>query len=268
MTDTVIAFDLDGTLLDQSGAMHPRDIEILSARDSAIFIPCTGRPLHSVKRLFASNGLFVDQRLPLHLISQNGSLVYFPDERLFIQHTFPEDVQKRLLKRFQDTPDLAAYLFSANGICEMHSNALSQSFNEHWKLPFLAFNPHAEQPACTKFMLISDRDDVLEQIQAEAQRASLETSFSLDHVLELNPGGINKGVALRELISLLKLDLAHLYVAGDGGNDLPLFALSPNSFTPLNSREFVRTHASQQIDTSSEGLLAPILRYAQRTALP
>ena len=262
MAELVIAFDLDGTLLDQDGDIHPRDVEILSRRDGALFIPCTGRPLHSVKRLFAKNGLYVGQPLPLPLVSQNGSLVYLPHERLYIQHTFPSDVQKQILSRLLVIDSIAAYLFSVDGIYELRSNALSQTLNDQWKLSYLACNPTVDHRAYNKFMLISDQDDELKRIEREAQGLGLETSFSLDHVLEINPVGINKGIALQELLHAMSLERSQLCVAGDGGNDLPLFDLSSNSFSPLTSPDLVRSRARNLINTRSEGLFAPILRFA------
>ena len=73
MLTPIICLDFDGTLVDKQGYIHPQDVEILSAPGDAIFVPATGRPLHSVRKVFARNGLFTGQPIPLPLILDNGA---------------------------------------------------------------------------------------------------------------------------------------------------------------------------------------------------
>ncbi len=98
MTRTVL-FDLDGTLVQPQGGIHPQDIRLLCSEQPYWFIPATGRPLHSTRALLAESGLFIDQKLPLPLIQQNGAALYRPYEELLDHTDLPEAALKALAER-------------------------------------------------------------------------------------------------------------------------------------------------------------------------
>jgi len=260
---TVICFDMDGTLLDGSGDMHPNDRTILSSDRQHIFIPATGRSLAAVRRLFQKNQLFKHGPLPIPVILQNGSLVYLPGEQLHAYRAFPEETRARLLAAMLAEPGLNFWLFGDNFLHTLWPTPFGQALGEHFDLEIQPF-PQADPPArYSKIIALSQDPKQLADFARNPALDGVELSYSRTTLLEINPAGVNKGTALADLLEALGLDQPDLYVAGDGGNDLPLFELSQNSFAPLDAQPQVRERARYVIDTQKEGLLAPILRLAE-----
>ena len=260
---TVICFDMDGTLLDGSGDMHPNDREILKSDRQHIFIPATGRSLAAVRRLFQKNQLFEHGPLPIPVILQNGSLVYLPGEQPHAYRAFPEETQDRLLAAMLNEPELNFWLFGENFLHTLWPTPFGQALSEDFDLEIQPF-PHDGPPAqYSKIIALSEDPRQLADFARNPALDGVELSYSRSTLLEINPAGVNKGTALANLLEALGLDQPELYVAGDGGNDLPLFELSENSFAPLDAQLQVKERARYMIDTQKEGLLAPILRLVE-----
>jgi Cof subfamily protein (haloacid dehalogenase superfamily) len=258
----VICFDMDGTLLDGSGNMHPNDRAILKSDRKHIFIPATGRSLGAVRRLFQKNQLFKHSPLPIPVILQNGSLVYLPGEELHAYRSFPPETQDRLLAAMLAEPELNFWLFGENILHTLWPTPFGQSLSEHFDLEIQPF-PHDGPPAqYSKIIAISEDLNQLADFARKPALDGVELSYSRTTLLEINPSGVNKGTALVDLLEALGVEQPELYVAGDGGNDLPLFKLSEHSFAPLDAQPQVRARARHVIDTQKEGLLTPILRLA------
>lgn len=259
----VICFDMDGTILDGNADMHPNDREILKSERQYQFVPATGRSLGAIKRLFRRNQVFKDGPLPIPVILQNGSLVYLPGEQLHAYRAFPPETQERLLKAMLAEPELNFWLFGDNILHTLWPTPFGRSLSEHFDLDIQPF-PRNEPPAeYSKIIALSEDPEQLANFANNPALDGTELSYSRTTLLEINPAGINKGTALVDLLQALGLEQPQIYVAGDGGNDLPLFELSDHSFAPLNAQPQVMERARYVIDTQQEGLLAPILRLAE-----
>lgn len=261
----VICFDMDGTLLDGSGDMHPSDRAILKSDRQYIFIPATGRSLGATRRLFQRNQLYRHGPLSIPLILQNGSLVYLPGEELHAYRAFPQETQDRLLAAMLAEPELNFWLFGQNILHTLWPTPFGQSLSEHFDLEIQPFPQNGLPAQYSKIIALSEDPGQLADFARNPALDGVELSYSRTTLLEINPAGVNKGTALADLLGALGLDDSQLYVAGDGGNDLPLFELSEHSFAPLDAQPQVRERAQYVIDTQKEGLLAPILRLVENT---
>ena len=118
MTLPILCFDLDGTLLDGKGRIHPQDAALLADPEPlALFIPATGRPLGSVRLTFNKNGLFVGRKLPFPLILENGSILYAGGEKLVSFLPFDCQAQSDLIDLAGQHPQVT-FLFM--GLEEVH----------------------------------------------------------------------------------------------------------------------------------------------------
>ena len=259
----VICFDMDGTLLDGSGEIHPNDRKILKSDRQYFFIPATGRSLEAVRRLFQRNELFRHGLLPIPLILQNGSLVYLPGEKMHAYRAFPQETQERLLAAMLAEPKLNFWLFGQNFLHTLWPTPFGQSLSEHFDLEIQPFPLDGPAAQYSKIIALSEDPKQLADFARKPALDGVELSYSRTTLLEINPAGVNKGTALADLLRTLGLEQPQLYVAGDGGNDLPLFELSEHSFAPRDAQPRVRERASHVIDTCAEGLLTPILRVAK-----
>jgi HAD superfamily hydrolase (TIGR01484 family) len=278
LSEPVICFDLDGTLIDADGHIHPRDIEILRARRDLCLIPTTGRVLHSTRATLCRNGLFCGERLPLPLVMQNGGALYLPGEQVCAYQPFLPETQASLVDLVAHFPRVFFLLVS----CDLnymlaptpYGYGIMRQYDLHADL-----YPSGDGIALSKILALADDPAALHEV-AEAGHAFLaEQAFSMPTILEFTPPGVTKASGLRRLLAIMcqagylkgdasgkkgSLDCSELpvYAAGDGGNDLALLEMAQRTFAPLTSPIEVRQRVDRVVDTRQEGILAPMLAEA------
>jgi HAD superfamily hydrolase (TIGR01484 family) len=257
MTKPVVCFDFDGTLVNEHGDIHSRDIEILRSEDRVIFVPGTGRPLHAVKHAFQRNGLFFDRPIPFPMVLQNGAVVYKPGEVLHRHTPFSPNEQARLLEISRRHPQICGLFFSVNRVEILWPNSAGLRMVRRFDLDVQPFDEQSK--GYTKLTYITDSVAAMNKFVAEIETIPLEKSFSLPTVLELTGVGIDKGQMLAGLLDDLGLQPPRIFAAGDGENDLPLFDVADLSFCPNDSPAAIKDRADVEINIAETGLLGPIL---------
>jgi Cof subfamily protein (haloacid dehalogenase superfamily) len=258
MSNPIICFDLDGTLFDPQGRIHPRDIAILTSESEINFIIATGRSLQSVHAMFTKNGLFTDVFIPFPLVLQNGSVIYEENEKLAGYFPFTHDTQHQLIEIIQIT----FYLFEVKETHLLWPTAFGLDTAERFGMQSKPYKTDGGNFNYSKITCVSEDNDLMQKFAQIIQYLEVEISFSMETLLEITPQGIDKGSGLGQLLSLLNKSTVNLFFAGDGENDLPLFDTAQYSFAPANSPEPVRVCADDIIDTGKRGLLTPMLEKA------
>lgn len=266
----LICFDVDGTLLDTRDRIHPRDAAILSGVSNGFFpawlVPATGRPLLSVKRMFARRGLFENLPLPLPLVLQNGAALYRPGEQLETYATFEPGIQDHLMEVCFSHPQVTFLLHCIDTIHMLWPHPYGIQAARRYDFDWIPFDPAARVPPYSKVMCLSLQHEDLKAVSRAATRAAgelaVEQAFSMPSILEFTPVGTNKGEGFARLKTALGLDGAPVLAAGDGGNDLALFEQASLAFAPRTSPPDIQARADRVIDVEEEGLLAPMLRAA------
>jgi HAD superfamily hydrolase (TIGR01484 family) len=262
MTDTVICLDFDGTLVDGQGRIHPRDVEILTTDRRVTFVLTTGRLLPSVRRTFERNGLFTDQPIPLPLVLQNGAALYRPGETLCAHHPFSTPTQTALIDAMEAHRQVAYLLFSLSQVRVLWPTPLAQGLIERFDLDARPFREADRRRPFTKAMAIAESPQLLEPFAAAIAGLDLESSYSIPTMFEITGPGVNKGRGLTTLLKMLSLSHQRIVAVGDGGNDLPLYAVADLALAPFTSPARIRAQADGVVDPEARGLLAPVLEIA------
>ncbi len=260
MTTPIICFDFDGTLVDSEGRIHSSDIEILGSEHPATFIPATGRPLHSVRRVFELHGLFVERPIAFPLVLENGAAVYRPGESLHSKHSFSSEVQAFLLRAMLDSPRVTFLLFSLDKVQMLWPSSAGWKMVQRFGLTTQPYSPDGEEDALTKLVAVAEDPEPLRDFDSLTVGSELERAYSLPTVLEYTRSGIDKGRGLSMLLDNAPRSDVRVVVAGDGENDLPLFDLADVSFAPDDSPSAIRDRANHVINVKENGLLTPIIR--------
>jgi Cof subfamily protein (haloacid dehalogenase superfamily) len=251
---------MDGTLLDPCGQIHPKDIRLLSNVSLAPrLIPATGRPLESVRRTFARNGLYIDEKLPFALVLQNGSLLYAANEARLAYYPFDPSVQVELIQLARQFKHVMFLFLGSNDIHVLWPNSFGMKAAEKFEFTVQAFSTHSNKSQFSKIMCISPFPNLLDRLAKPLKSLPVESAFSMSTILEITPKEVNKGSGLQKLLHMLQQVTGTIYAAGDGENDLPMFQLARRSFAPDQASETVKRIASQVINVRLNGLLEPIL---------
>jgi HAD superfamily hydrolase (TIGR01484 family) len=264
MSKSIMCFDLDGTLVNERGEIHPRDVEILSGPSSqTLFIPCSGRLLPAVRRLFARHNLFSTGLIPLPLVLQNGAALYAPGETPLSFRNFSKAYSRFLIDQILDLPEVTFLIFTENQVYGQWVTDFAQTLLLRFDLEVEPFHS-AQNIQISKLMAISEDHELLMQVAQITNKSGIEQTYSLSTVLEISPASVDKGSGLRILLQELDLWGLELIVAGDGGNDLSLFDLTPYTYAPHTAPPMIKAQAAQVLNVSETGLLGPMLTYASR----
>jgi Cof subfamily protein (haloacid dehalogenase superfamily) len=256
-----IAFDLDGTLLDSEGMIHPKDVELLQENSNINprFIIATGRPLTSVKHTFHQNGLYWNEKIPHWLVLLNGALIFGAHEKLLAYTSLEQEYQAEIIRIISDFPQVTCMLQDIRSVHILNENEFGLISARLWNFDLLPYDKGDEKRDYAKIMCVSQSQNLLETIRRRLSKYPIEMSYSMTTVLEITPSGINKGEGIKKLLELTKQNNYLLYAAGDGGNDICMLKLAFKSYAPRRSRASELIHIDKLIDVKQSGLLSPIL---------
>jgi len=258
----ILCFDLDGTLLDPHGRIHPSDLDLLANPGTpALFIPATGRSLESVRRTFNRNGLFVRQRITFPMILQNGSILIEGGEHLVAYYPFESHIQEALIALANNFPQVTFLFLGLEEIHLLHPSSFGITESQRFEFEVHPMHPGSYTPF-SKLMCLSKKLEHLAEVRLAFEELQVELALSMPTSLEITPQGVNKGKGLVVLREKLGLNFSPIYVAGDGENDLPLLSLADYSFTPDTAPEDIKEKVSEILEVRENGLLKPMLQRA------
>jgi HAD superfamily hydrolase (TIGR01484 family) len=256
----VVCFDLDGTLLNDSGQIHPQDMALLKAEPPpAHWVPTTGRPLSSVKKMFGRLGLLKDGWLPFPAVLQNGAVVLGWGEQPLAHTAFSAEAQSALIEIAERFPEIdcmllgQAEIYIANATPFGWEAAVRYDFSmrpleeEHRLVPF------------SKVMWLAPERAQLEPLEALVRRLPVEGAYSMDTIFEVSPRGVHKAAGLHTLLAKMGWEQVPVLFAGDGENDAELLRSADLSFAPVDSPPQIQALAGRVIDPREAGLLQPML---------
>lgn len=255
----VICMDFDGTLVGEDGYMHPADVEILTGETQVLFIPATSRPPHAIRRSFERNGLFPGQRIPFPLVLQNGAALYGPGEALLAYYPLPREDQDALLAISMRHTGICGLFTSLDGVHTWQQNDTVVALADFYDLILTPMDGPDDAPEFLKLSYNVESPALMEQFVAEIAAFEVERCFTQPDLLELSGVGINKGKGLLRLLEELDVTPEKIVVAGDGGNDVPMFEVADVAFAPATATRAALDAADGVIDVQKTGLLRPML---------
>jgi hypothetical protein len=200
----LVALDMDGTLLNDRQEVSPRNAAAIRRALDAGVIVClaTGRGVQNVLSYTELLGLTTP------MITVNGGEIW----------RRPHDLHRRIAMAAADVLRLRG-LALEHGVWYW-AYATDGVYNrDRWVEPEEAL----EDKTWLKFGYYEENVRVLERIRATAESwGGFEISNSSPVNIELNPSGVSKGAALRELCGLLGIDPSETAAAGDSLNDLSM----------------------------------------------
>lgn len=264
----LIAFDLDGTLLDSQKRLSPRNESALQecVRRGIYLVPCTGR-------IWAGVPDFIREMPGVrYAITGNGAVLEdVVEHRVLDEKKLSWEKALEILKLGRDAGVMYDAYVDGQGYGETHF------MND--------LNSYGIEPAIQKMMWLTRKPvpDVLEVVgrlrkpvekvnyffrdfelrlrmkEMLLARGDVAVSASYTNNLEINELGATKGEALLRLASYLGLDPGETMGFGDGENDLTLMRYAGIGVAMANGMETVKAQADYVTETNDEDGVAVAL---------
>ena len=256
----ILCLDIDGTLLDSNEQVHTNDVWILQHLPPDIqLILTTGRPLHSAKPALQMNGVFQEQGLPIPGVYMNGGVAYFPNEQLCFENPLSTETGQVLYQLSTRFPDSEFVFFTVSEAFLANRTPFGDRVVKNHHINAIGEVSGDLPEKIIKVLVLNEDPEALEKIRQATRGLNAEMAYSLSYIFEFNPPGITKGATLLQLLKGLAMENRPIFAAGDGENDLSLFALAKRSFAPDSARPAILAQADQIIPRNKNGLLLPIL---------
>ena len=247
--------DLDGTLLDEDGSLHPdtrRAFLALSARGTRVVL-ASGRMPVDMAETCEALGLEGPQ------ITMNGALLCSPvtGETLLERSLDPSAVYDHLrFAREREVPAILAY--PGGHKTEQLCPSVRAAFGARLPQEVPDIDELATSRPLKTYLLAGPdryREVLAEASTVFAGRYSV-TSGGLNVIVELLDLNANKGHAAQTLAAYLGVGMSEVAAAGDSLNDVDLLQECPVSIAMHEAPSFVRKVASHVAPPRSEGGLA------------
>lgn len=268
----LIAFDLDGTVLDDAKNVDPRTIAALdrAAAEGVLIVPSSGRVFGAMPEVI--------RNLPYvrYAITANGAGVYdrLEDKYLYEAFLTPEyvfgifdyleqfDCVEEAFQDFKpyigadDLERLLSYYDDNPGIHKLmrETRIPVKSVRETLKA---AGTP--VQKAQVHFPTKEIKEKMLPEIQKQFPDIIATSSLPLN--IEMNAANATKGAGLRVLCEKLGIDIADTVAFGDGSNDISMLRAAGLGVAMKNSPEDVKSAADTvtELDNNEGGVYATIV---------
>ena len=273
----LIAFDLDGTLLDNDKLLPPENLMALKAAYEAgiLLVPATGRILRAIPEELMALGLF------RYFILGNGADIYdLAEQRSLYQAHIEPALAVRLCEYMDTLPVIydcyrgesgymTAWMYDkAPEFFETEPHILKLVKSLRVPVPDLKENILQTGIPVGKLQMFfrqEDMDERARQLELVPQRfPELMASSSLRNNIEINSAAAGKGSALRTLCELLDIPREESVAFGDGLNDADMLCVAGRGCAMANAMEPVRQCADVIVESNCDaGVGKEIFRLLQ-----
>lgn len=239
----LVALDMDGTLLNEQSEISAENAEwIQRALDAGVTVS------FSTGRGFVSALPFAEQlKLETPMITVNGGEIWTKPHVLHKRTELSPIYVQRLHELAQQYPEVWFWAYTTEDIYnkERWFDASKNYDSFHW----------------LKFGYYTEDDRARELILAEVQSwGGLEiTNSSLENI-ELNPLGISKASALKDLCEWMGIDMSQVVAAGDSLNDIAAIREAGLGVAMGNAQDAVKEAADVVTLTNQEHGVAELIK--------
>ena len=261
MADDFLVCDLDGTLIDRTGALDPALVNAFhraAARGLLISI-ATGRMPQAVDRYRE------ELAIEAPMIFYNGALIRDPESgRDLLSLALPRGILGRAYEIFAHAPVDPLFYRDDQVYCLELSLPIRDFCDEEGLRAHLIPDPPGflALGAFVKSLFIGHpavlpvlREELSGVIGAEARLVRTHQKY-----LELLPTTASKGRALADLAAHVSVPLAHVVAVGDQENDLEMIRAAGIGVAMPQAPEGVRAAADRVAPTPAEGGLLALFR--------
>lgn len=259
----ILAFDIDGTLVDSNKNVTPATKEAVrkAAKKGCKIVIATGRPVPGITKTAQAIGL---DELDGYVLSFNGGIVMsYKDGRTIFENMIP-------MEYYAEICDIAKEC-NVNIISYENYNVVTEKKDDKYvdiecKINGIdckevkSLKDYLTFPV-PKFIMLGDGDylaEVEKKVQAKIGD-KLDVYRSEPFFLEILPKGVNKADSLNKLLSHLNLKREELMAFGDGFNDISMIEFAGMGVAMSNGNDVIKEKADYIAPSNDEDGIAYVL---------
>ena len=255
----VIASDMDGTLLDDAGALPPGIDELIEAlaRAGITFCPASSRPRYVLERLFSAH------RGHLGIIADNGADVSWAG-RTLSRAELARDTWSDVLARARKAPVTSVPLLGSFGAtyAPQSGRAHDAVLSSYYDAPTYTDNLTRVDAPIDKVTFYCPDGDAARL--RDTLRPALEDALSITTAgvawLDVMAADVTKATGLAAICDHLGIDLADAAAFGDGENDVQMLATVGHGFAMANAEPSAQASARFVAPSNSEHGVTQVMR--------
>lgn len=274
----LILSDLDETLLNDDGTIHPENIAVIQAfiQNGGYFVPNTGRSYKSVYGTLAQLGL---NKTTQYVVSYNGGAIVAiaPDgqEEIVVEHGMSLTLAQKIFDLGQVNDVVDTHVYTRDNLYIYNISATDQRYMTERQVPYteitttdLSFMAN-EGPVMK--VIFEHPDPAVQQVIADAVTAvvgdEVLVTFSSNRYVEFNPKGVDKGVTGLELADILGIAHDDTAAIGDNLNDAAQIKAAGVGVAVANAKPEIKALADVVLTTTNnEAAVADFIQhYAQKS---
>lgn len=274
----LILSDLDETLLNDDGTIHPENIAAIQAftQNGGYFVPNTGRSYKSVYGTLAQLGL---NKTTQYVVSYNGGAIVAiaPDgqEEIVVEHGMSLTLAQKIFDLGQVNDVVDTHVYTRDNLYIYNISATDQRYMTERQVPYteitttdLSFMAN-EGPVMK--VIFEHPDPAVQQAIADAVTAvvgdEVLVTFSSNRYVEFNPKGVDKGVTGLELADILGIARDDTAAIGDNLNDAAQIKAAGVGVAVANAKPEIKALADVVLTTTNnEAAVANFIQhYAQKS---
>ncbi|WP_455646436.1 Cof-type HAD-IIB family hydrolase [Leuconostoc sp.] len=274
----LILSDLDETLLNDDGTIHPENIAAIQAftQNGGYFVPNTGRSYKSVYGTLAQLGL---NKTTQYVVSYNGGAIVAiaPDgqEEIVVEHGMSLTLAQKIFDLGQVNDVVDTHVYTRDNLYIYNISATDQRYMTERQVPYteitttdLSFMAN-EGPVMK--VIFEHPDPAVQQAIADAVTAvvgdEMLVTFSSNRYVEFNPKGVDKGVTGLELADILGIARDDTAAIGDNLNDAAQIKAAGVGVAVANAKPEIKALADVVLTTTNnEAAVADFIQhYAQKS---
>ena len=263
MNYKVLAFDIDGTLLDSKKqlAESTRRTIMAAAKQGCKIAIATGRPVQGVKDI--ATELKFDE-INGYVISLNGGLVMsWQDKKVVQEHKIPVEYNSLICDLAKEHNVNILTYDGDDVITETPNDKYAQIEANINKINIRQVDDmkaHLDF-GVPKFIMLGD-GDVLAEVEKKIKpvlEENLDVYRSEPFFLEVLPKGINKANALESLLKEVGASREELMAFGDGYNDISMIEYAGMGVAMANGNDSIKEKADYIAPSNDEDGIAHVL---------
>lgn len=251
MSIKLIAFDMDGTLLNRQNEITNNTLKLMHcAEEQGIKLALiTGRVYISPKKYKEVSGL------NCAIASTNGACVFDENDNKIYNAPINKKELNLALDLLRET-NMYFHLYPIDGIITPYKdnpsatnrNRMPKGYDHLLRVEIMDFDEMKNiDEEIYKIIIIDDDDQKRLAFRKKLDENNIHNSSSWINNIEITSKDATKEIAIKKLAEHYNLDLKDVAAFGDNENDIPMLNVVGHGYLMGNSPEIIRTMTNSEI---------------------